>query len=320
MRVRSWFRKSAIMIVALFALLALPHAAQAQTCSFTVSYTDFGAYDTTYTEPTEVVGAVIIYCSGYSTSTVRLCLNISTAAPRVLTGPGGATLNYNLYVDPDHVNVWGSILNPSTVPYILDLPVHPSGNVWAQEPFYGRIPPQQQVPTGTYTQNFTAADTYFVYVGYTGTPPNCSTATAPYKSAAFTTMVNVGADCEIRATPMSFGTQTSLNQTLATIGSVTATCTPGTAYTINLNGGASEGGSITSRKMTRIGGTETVSYQLYFNSAHTVIWGDGTAGTTAGTGISMGDAVNFPVYGEVPTQAAPLPGRYRDTITATIIF
>ncbi|EKS68482.1 MULTISPECIES: spore coat U domain-containing protein [Caballeronia] len=320
MRTRSWIRRGAVIVVAMFALLALPKASRAQMCSFSVGYTDFGEYDTTYSEPTEVVGAVIMYCTGYTTPMVRMCLNISTTSPRVLTGPNGATLDYNLYVDPDHVSVWGSILNPSTTPYIIDLPVHPSGKVWAQEPFYGRIPPNQQVGLGTYTQTFTAADTYFVYVGYSGTPPSCSTATAPYKSAAFNVSVNVANNCNISATPMAFGTQSSFQEPLEATSRITATCTSGASYNIALNGGTSDGGAITGRKLTRVGGTETIDYQLYIDPSHTVPWGDGTSGTVMGNGVGTGVAYTFTVYGQVPAQSAPRPGPYRDTITAFIIF
>lgn len=303
------------------AMLAWTCAARGQTCSFSVGYTDFGTVNTLGNEPADVVGAVIIYCSGYSTPMVRMCLNISTMEDRKLTGPSGATINYNLYVDPDHVNVWGSVLNPGTVPYILDLPVHSSGKIWAQEPFYGRIPPRQKVPAGTYTHTFSAADTFFVYVGYTGTPPDCSTATTPSQPAPFNVSATVGTNCNISATPLAFADTTLLDQALVATSRVRVTCVSGTSFTVALDGGTTQGGTIAARKLARTeGGAETIDYQIYSDAARVQIWGDGTNGTAVAQGVGTGAAQTFTVYGQVPPQPGKAAGHYHDTITATIGF
>ena len=313
--------KAALVVAWLFALFALPGAAHAQTCTFSVGYTDFGTIDMLDTEPADVVGAVIIHCSGYTTPMLRLCLNIDATKERKLLGPSGATLNYNLFVDPDHVSVWGSVLTPNTVPYILDLPVHPSGNVWAQEPFYGRIPPRQPVPPGTYTMTFSAAETYFVYVGYSGTAPECSTATSPYKSAPFNVTATVGIDCNIVATPLSFGETTTLSQALMATSSVTVTCVSGAPYTVMLDAGTTQGATVAARKLARVeGGDETIDYQIFYDPARAEIWGDGTNGTSVAKNVGTGSAQSFTLYGEVFPQQIGAAGHYHDTVTATIVF
>jgi spore coat protein U-like protein len=307
------------LIVALMLLMPCA-AAQAQNCNFTVGYTDFGTISSIRTEPEDVVGAVSIYCNGYTTPMVRMCLNIGLADQRQMVGPSVDKISYNLYVDPDHVSIWGSVTAPSTSPLILDLPVHPSGNIWAQEPFYGRIPPNQNISNGQYSMTFSAAQTYFVYVGYSGTPPDCKTASAPYKTAAFEVTANVGIDCDITATPMQFPDAGLLAQPLLATSSVTVQCTQGAGYYIELDGGSTVGGTLVQRKLERAGSADTVDYQLYTNSQRTSIWGDGTRGTRRLAIVANGLQQTFTVYGLVPAQQSKPAGKYSDTVTATVSF
>ena len=83
-------------------------------------------------------------------------------------------------------------------------------------------------------------------------------------------------------------------------------------------------GSFAQRAMvsTRLG---RLSYNLYTNSGHTIVWGDGTGGSRVATGT-----INFPlfgdgtatltVFGQVPKQAPPAPASYADFIVATVTF
>jgi spore coat protein U-like protein len=300
--------------------LLLPGALHAQSCTFSVGSTDFGAISAIRSEPEDIVGAVSIYCSGYSTPMIRMCLNIGFADQRQLTGTTGEKLNYNLYVDPDHVGIWGSVTAPSTVPLILDLPVHPSGNIWAHEPFYGRIPPNQTVSPGQYSMSFGNAQTYFVYVGYNGTPPDCSTATAPYQTVSFEVQAAVGVDCDITATPLTFPDTGLINRPLSAVSTVDVTCTSGAAFTIELDGGTTPGASMLRRRMIRAGGTDTVDYQLYIDPQHTNIWGDGSYGTSHIAAVGTGTMHSYTVHGRVPAQTSVPAGNYSDVITATVSF
>jgi spore coat protein U-like protein len=301
-------------------LLLAPCAAQAQNCNFTVGYTDFGSINAVSSEPADIVGGIAIYCSGFSTPMVRMCLNLGLTDQRQLRSATNTPLSYNLYVDPDHIGVWGSVTAPGTQPLILDLPVHPSGNVWANEPFYGRIPPHQNVPAAQYSMDFSAAQTTFIYVGYSGTPPDCKTASSPYKSAAFEVRANVGIDCEISAAPMSFPDTGLLNRPLFAVSSITVTCTTGTSYYVDMDGGTTPGGTMPQRKLQRSNGPETIDYQLYLDAARTQIWGDGSRGTWRLGSDGTGTPHTNSVYGTVPIQPSKPAGHYSDTITATVIF
>lgn len=102
-------------------------------------------------------------------------------------------------------------------------------------------------------------------------------------SATFTVSASVAANCLINVQNINFGTQGVLSANVDATGSVTATCTPGTPYTISLNGGTANAAP-TARKMSQ--GTQTVTYGLYKDSNRSQPWGDvNTPGSTvAGTG------------------------------------
>ena len=66
-------------------------------------------------------------------------------------------------------------------------------------------------------------------------------------------------------------------------------------------------------------GANTVNYTLYSNSGRTTLWGN-TVGTDTVAATGNGASQSYTVYGRVPTQAAPAPGTYTDTITVTVTY
>ena len=95
-------------------------------------------------------------------------------------------------------------------------------------------------------------------------------------------------------------------------------CSTGTNYEIGLDAGTTPGGTTTTRKMRRNTG-ETVDYMMYQNAARTTNWGN-SPGVDTRSGVGTGSNQNIRIYGRVPTQDTPRPGRYRDTVTITIFF
>lgn len=127
--------------------------------------------------------------------------------------------------------------------------------------------------------------------------------------------------CSVTATAVAFGTYTPLTSAPST-GTITITCLsvvgPSPA-TITLSAGASN--SFAPRKMAS--GGNTLSYNLYQDSARSVIWGDGTGGSMAETlnltqGV-LGATTTATVYGLIPSQD-PAPGVYADTIMVTVAY
>jgi len=128
---------------------------------------------------------------------------------------------------------------------------------------------------------------------------------------------NAVATCTLSASGVQFGVFSGSQLTF--VGTVTMDCTgSGTSnYTLKLSTGGS--GAYASRRMSN--GANTLSYNLYTDSALTQLWGDGTAGTTFSSG-----QIKFPgpihivtnVYGKLPAQTTPAQGAYSDTIVATL--
>lgn len=128
--------------------------------------------------------------------------------------------------------------------------------------------------------------------------------------------------CTASATGVSFGTYNLLSATpLTSTGTVTVNCSGATkitgnnSVTVELSTGQS--GTFTARSLGA-----NFGYNLYQDSAHTEIWGDGTGGSTIYTGsITNGqDEFTATVYGEIPAQQNPAPGSYTDTITVTVNY
>jgi spore coat protein U-like protein len=66
-------------------------------------------------------------------------------------------------------------------------------------------------------------------------------------------------------------------------------------------------------------GTATLQYNLFTNAGRTLVWGDGTGGTSVRTvGASRGQAL--PVFGRIPPLQDVASGSYSDTLVATFNF
>jgi spore coat protein U-like protein len=96
------------------------------------------------------------------------------------------------------------------------------------------------------------------------------------------------------------------------------TCTNTTPFTIGLDSGLYASGA---QRRMRGGATnsEYISYNLYSDAARTLAWTNSGGGLVSGAGT--GAAVNYTVYGQVPTQATPSPAaNYADTLTITVTY
>jgi spore coat protein U-like protein len=136
------------------------------------------------------------------------------------------------------------------------------------------------------------------------------------------------ASCTISATPDAFGTYiASKASPTDNTGTVTVTCNAAAQvvqYSIALNAGVNSGGSFSNRRMRN--GTSFLSYQLYTNTTHTTVWGNGTGGTATVSDsyscvLCVNQRRNYLVYGRLPgLQWTASPGFHTDTITATVTF
>jgi spore coat protein U-like protein len=115
----------------------------------------------------------------------------------------------------------------------------------------------------------------------------------------------------------------SINST----GTITVTCTrvtgnPNVDLTISLSAGGG-GSGFSPRKMQS--GIDRLSYNLYLDSARTLVWGDGTAGTqtysVANINTNPSVTVNPTIYAQIPgLQQSTKVGNYSDTIVMTLNY
>ncbi|MFK0164125.1 spore coat U domain-containing protein [Rhizobium sp. NPDC090279] len=316
--------------LALLLALLLPSLCAAQSCNFTATNMNFGAVDILSGTPVNSTSTISVSCSGGLLDLGKrllICPDIgagsggaSSAAARQMLN-GTSSLNYQLYSDTGRSVVWGSSSwsYPSRSPaYALTMSLLNGSLIGATGSLtvYGAAlgTPSTAVP-GSYTSSFASTATSFYYSYSSAT--NCTAPSGTIGTAPFTVNASVAANCLVSVQNIDFGTQGVLSTNVDATGSVTATCTPGTAYTISLNGGTTNAAP-TARKMTK--GTETVTYGLYKDTSRLQPWGDAnTPGSTvAGTGT--GTAQLLTVYGRVPPQTTPSPGSYTDTVVVTLTF
>jgi spore coat protein U-like protein len=130
------------------------------------------------------------------------------------------------------------------------------------------------------------------------------------------TVVTLGhaALCTVGTTSVAFGAYDSFsNSPTESTGTVTVSCDAAAPYSVAINAGGT--GSF-NRAMSF--GANQLAYNLYADSARTVVWGDGTGATSrvnhAGTG-----AVDI-VYGRVPARQNVRAGSYGDSLIVTVEF
>jgi len=148
MKARRWLLALVVFGATWFAG-ARPALAQFGGCTISTTSVSFGSYNVFSSVATASTGGVTYWCSW--AWTVSIYLGRGTAGsnnPRQMAS-GANRLNYNLYLDAAHTQVWG---DPSPNAYTANY-VWNSG---ATLTVYGLIPPLQDVATGSYSDNVTA--------------------------------------------------------------------------------------------------------------------------------------------------------------------
>ncbi|HET7575762.1 MAG TPA: spore coat U domain-containing protein [Sphingomicrobium sp.] len=127
-------------------------------------------------------------------------------------------------------------------------------------------------------------------------------------------------NCSVSTAPVAFGSVDVLSGTnYDATGTVSVTCTNGTAWSAAAGLGTGTGATFASRKMSS--GANLLNYSLYTDAGRTTVWGDGSAGTAAVSNSGTGAAQNFSVYGRVPLgQSAAQTGAYSDTVLVTVTY
>jgi spore coat protein U-like protein len=92
------------------------------------------------------------------------------------------------------------------------------------------------------------------------------------------------------------------------------------SYAISLSPGNS--GNQLNRSMSSGGGQ--LGYNIYTDLTHTMIWGDGTGGTSTVSGsfvlVLLGNTATYTAYGHMPAQQIVPAGSYSDAPTLTVTY
>jgi len=124
------------------------------------------------------------------------------------------------------------------------------------------------------------------------------------------------ARCSVSTSGLNFGTYdvfSPLNDDITA--TINVNCHSGSPYSISLSSGS---GTFAARTLTN--GTRLLAYNLFLDSTHLTIWGDGSAGTGTFSGTGTGSNIATPVYGRVPAGQKAWIGSYTDVITITVTF
>ena len=138
----------------------------------------------------------------------------------------------------------------------------------------------------------------------------------PGKGNAFT--------CSVASTPVSFTSYDVFAAAPAySTGTVSVSCNnPNNQpmpVSIAINSGSS--GTFNPRQMRATVGTDRLNYYLFTNPARTVIWGDGTGGSsTVSNTVSRSAPWNASIYGSLPQRQNVRAGTYNDTIVVTVTW
>ena len=126
--------------------------------------------------------------------------------------------------------------------------------------------------------------------------------------------------CTISVVGVAFGNYNPFTPTpVDSAGSVVFNCN-NKAKNIVVTLGPGQSGTFFSRAMTS--GAQSLGYNLFLDAARTVVWGDGTGGTSTYADNNPANDINvvLPVYGRVPAGIDVSVGTYTDTVVATIEF
>lgn len=294
-------------------LTALPTPVRAATCSATIDNLTFDAVDTLSTANADISTSVRVTCNSLLRATV--CAGIgagsgtgTTDGFRVMTGPGGATLRYQLYQDAARQVPWGSSTTTTfgTVPELLFGP----GTQTVTRTLYGRVfSGQSASASGSYVSTFSGAQTLFSY-GEIALGSCGLTVLGSVIRPSFTVSATVQANCLVTADDLNFGSRGVLQTAVTAVGEIRARCTPGTSYAVSLN----ENPADPDRREMRSSSGRAVIYSLFRNAQHSQPW------RSTSPRIATGTNEIFPVYGRVLPQPTPPAGRYSDTVIVTVTY
>lgn len=130
------------------------------------------------------------------------------------------------------------------------------------------------------------------------------------------TVVN---NCVVTASPMAFGTLTTLGTAnIDSSATISLACTPNAVYDVAMDLGL-QGVSGQRYLVHDTDGTQSIPYGVYTNAGRSNVWTSGVGQTVVGT--ATGGTATLTAYGRIPSSAsAVIAGSYADTVTVIVTF
>jgi spore coat protein U-like protein len=142
-----------------------------------------------------------------------------------------------------------------------------------------------------------------------------------FAQAVLSVSATVTATCLLTSGALNFIGYSGVADVQST-GSVTATCTNGSAAKIMLGQGANPGTGSTDdvplRQMQILSSGKFLSYFLYSAGPNNTVWGNSAATAKIVNATGIAQTVN--VYGTIPSGQNPVAGAYTDTVNVTFTF
>lgn len=277
------------------------------SCNVSMTNVAFGSVDVLSGAGASTNATLTISCSGLSVLPTNVYVCVAFPTPRTMTGPSSSTLQYDLLGPPPATSPWSNT-TPIVVPVsgtILGFTANATVNVAATLPIN-----QQSAAPGAYSQTVAVAADYNTATCTTGLIGGV--ANFSYQATA-----TVPASCYVSAADLDFGSFGNLATAIAGQSEIDVQCSNGAGYSVALNGGLSGATNPSQRQMTN--GASAIAYGLYQDPAHASPWG-ATPGSNVVNGTGNSQVQAIPVYGLVPAQTTPAPGKYSDTIVVSVSY
>ena len=129
------------------------HAQLAPSCTISVTSVAFGSYNVFTTTPADSTGTITYRCNSQATN-ISISLSDGSGSsfnPRTLR-KGSEVLDYNLYTNAARTTIWGDGTGGTSV----FTQGNPPNNQNVNLTVYGRIPAQQDVSAGNYSDTVLA--------------------------------------------------------------------------------------------------------------------------------------------------------------------
>ncbi len=138
---------STVIVGAAIGSTLIPSRALANCTISSVTGLNFGAYSSFDAAPNDATGRFVFVCTDVQAPvTIRLSSGAANSfTPRQMV-LGTARLSYNLYIDTARTQIWGDGTGGSSLRTLT-----PVNNAPTSLDIFGRIPPRQFIPAGSYT-------------------------------------------------------------------------------------------------------------------------------------------------------------------------